>query len=417
MKKILSLVLVLVMLLGCLGMTASATDPVYPPVTKVTVNGYSAGLSVSGNTITYNARVPGASIPLSNATLIVYPSTAYGATNISCSINNTALSTYGTNLRATGITLSATNQLTVNWTKNNTNYSQTYTLNVVNGTGNAGLSDLDTTSFNNATVTFGSITVGGVTRYTASVQLPNGTSASALSNLELQATPLTSTSTFKLDGSPITGNTFTANFTAQTHTLTVTDGNDSRDYLLSACAPDADGNIKVYLGIRTWLAIAYDRDDHPHFDYEDYGGGNNYHTYDSIALSIDPAGSTYVDIQPDSYSAVGSQYRPVFSTYEEVTVPAGSSVMTVLSTYAGNHSLTLQGSSSYLTGITYGNNTLGYGCNGWGDGWMYLVRYANTDVTTDLPNLAANNYIVTGGQYIDWIYTCAYGADFGYSMW
>ena len=71
MKKILSLILVLVLALGCLGMSASATNPVYPPVQSVTVNNNLAQLNTSGTTLTYCARVTGADLSTTTFTIVM----------------------------------------------------------------------------------------------------------------------------------------------------------------------------------------------------------------------------------------------------------------------------------------------------------------------------------------------------------
>ncbi len=416
MKKIFSLVLVLILALGCLGMNASADYPGYPPVQSVTVNGILAQFNVSGSSMTYNARISGANLSTDTFTVVVTISNISNLTSITLDGNDGTQS--GSQFTWTNVSLTSSSQLEIDWVYGNNDRSGDFPLVIATGSGNASLQGL---SIGGVTATPDSITVGGVTRYTYSAIL--GTNAS-LSNLTIAPDPVNDdTTTYKLDGANVT-EPITANFTAQTHVLTVTDGAATQDYLLSACAPDSEGKITVYLGIRTWAAVDFNNNNYTHYNYSQYGTGTGSSSIDSTALSIDTVGSrpnsTAVASPTWTLDTNSNKYRPVFLTseYQAVKVDPGDSVMDALVAYASSNTLTLTGVQySYISDITSNTGSLGYGTCGWGDGWMYLVRYSNTDVATDLPNLAADNYIVTGGQYIDWIFTCAFGDDFGYGMW
>lgn len=412
MKRIISLLLILVLTLGCLGVTASATNPNYPPVKSIKVirNNieHEAAVVVSNNVVSYKVRLPGANLANETFTVVLTESDQTSITGVT--LNNQTTTPSNHTYTWTNVSLNGSATFQITWA----NGSGSYSLTAETTPGNAALTGL---TIGGVAATAGSITVGGVTRYTYSAIL--GTNAS-LTNLAIVPTPTNNTATYKLDGVAVSG-TITADFTAQTHTLTVTDGYDTRDYLLSACAPDGDGYITVYLGIRTWAAIDFNNENYSHYDYSTYGSGAFDSDIDDIAISIDTVGAASGTVAAPTWTldSGSGNYRPVFLTteYRPVLVEPGDSVMDALVAYASSYGLTLTGVEySYISDIASNTGSLGYGTCGSGDGWMYLVRYSNTDVATDMPNLAADNYIVTGGQYIDWVFSCAFGDDFGYSI-
>ena len=74
---------------------------------------------------------------------------------------------------------------------------------------------------------------------------------------------------------------------------------------------------------------------------------------------------------------------------------------------------------SYVSSMGNGNTVsaqIGEFDCGSASGWMFTARNAVDDLDTPLPNAGANTWPVYDGMFIDWYYTAAYGADFGYSM-
>ena len=425
MKKILSLVLVLVLALGCLGMTASATN-LYLPVAGVqftktgTTTTYNAVYNPSSTTGTFNVKIPNA-VPTNTYTVTMTIND--GNRFVSATLDGYTPTVSGSTLTWTNITLSSTSYFQISWYTISPRTLKTENFGIVVDT-SAGYAELVSLTIGGEAATISTVYAGGIPRYSASLVYDYGTS---LSNLAFSATAVNNvTSSYKLDGVLISGDNPVVTLTGSAQTLTVIDGNDSRDYRLVACVTDIDGYITVNVAVRTWAAYDFNNGDDTYYDYTSIGGGDCDPDIDALAEEIDYVGAATGTIEYPTWTLNTAQtaYRPVFVSYESVSVLPGSSAMDALEAYLdqvnddNGTSLASVGSATYLSGISNGTDTLSEMSCGYMSGWMYLTRYTISDVDMDLPNLSAAAYTVTSGEYIDWIYTCAMGDDFGYGiMW
>lgn len=85
-----------------------------------------------------------------------------------------------------------------------------------------------------------------------------------------------------------------------------------------------------------------------------------------------------------------------------VTITEGESVMSVLKRACGDAGIPVSSSGSYVRGI----NGLFEKNVGRSSGWMYCVGGT-------FPNYGADSYTLSGGESIQWLYTCNMGADVG----
>ena len=85
-----------------------------------------------------------------------------------------------------------------------------------------------------------------------------------------------------------------------------------------------------------------------------------------------------------------------------VTITEGESVMSVLKRACGDAGIPVSSSGSYVRGI----NGLFEKNVGRSSGWMYCVGGT-------FPNYGADSYTLSGGENIQWLYTCNMGADVG----
>lgn len=85
-----------------------------------------------------------------------------------------------------------------------------------------------------------------------------------------------------------------------------------------------------------------------------------------------------------------------------VTITEGESVMSVLKRACGDAGIPVSSSGSYVKGI----NGLFEKNVGRSSGWMYCVGGT-------FPNYGADSYTLSGGESIQWLYTCNLGADVG----
>lgn len=85
-----------------------------------------------------------------------------------------------------------------------------------------------------------------------------------------------------------------------------------------------------------------------------------------------------------------------------VTITEGESVMSVLKRACGDAGIPVSSSGSYVRGI----NGLFEKNVGRSSGWMYCVGGT-------FPGYGADSYTLSGGENIQWLYTCNMGADVG----
>lgn len=85
-----------------------------------------------------------------------------------------------------------------------------------------------------------------------------------------------------------------------------------------------------------------------------------------------------------------------------VTITEGESVMSVLKRACGDAGIPVSSSGSYVKGI----NGLFEKNVGRSSGWMYCVGGT-------FPSYGADSYTLSGGENIQWLYTCNMGADVG----
>ena len=85
-----------------------------------------------------------------------------------------------------------------------------------------------------------------------------------------------------------------------------------------------------------------------------------------------------------------------------VTITEGESVMSVLKRACGDAGIPVSSSSNYVRGI----NGLFEKNVGRSSGWMYCVGGT-------FPSYGADSYTLSGGENIQWLYTCNMGADVG----
>ena len=85
-----------------------------------------------------------------------------------------------------------------------------------------------------------------------------------------------------------------------------------------------------------------------------------------------------------------------------VTITEGESVMSVLKRACGDAGIPVSSSGSYVRGI----NGLFEKNVGRSSGWMYCVGGT-------FPSYGADSYTLSGGESIQWLYTCNMGADVG----
>ena len=85
-----------------------------------------------------------------------------------------------------------------------------------------------------------------------------------------------------------------------------------------------------------------------------------------------------------------------------VTITEGESVMSVLKRACGDAGIPVSSSGNYVRGI----NGLFEKNVGRSSGWMYCVGGT-------FPSYGADSYTLSGGESIQWLYTCNMGADVG----
>lgn len=277
------------------------------------------------------------------------------------------------------------------------------------------------TNVSGVTVENKDVTAGGVTRYGRQFTLPPSATAD---DLDLQFKLESGGASATLGG--VAPSSSTANETPKIVTfdgvdlttpkeLVITNGTISRTYTISAATSQT---IRVFIGIRTYLAHEWISNGKTYYDYENNGFGYGDGTISSaVSSALEAIESTTEGISyPAGIDATSG--RPYFIRYEPIDIHSGASVMEVLEKFAGDNGIYLEGvDDNYISGMgaDEGNLISEFDC-GSGSGWMYTVRNNPQDYASSLPNVGAGSKIVTAGQYIDWYYTAAYGMDFGYSI-
>lgn len=262
-------------------------------------------------------------------------------------------------------------------------------------------------------------TAGGVTRYGRQFTLPASATAD---DLDLRFKLESGGASATLGGaapSSISSDRKTITFEAVDLTnpkdLVITNGTNSRTYTISAATSQT---IRVFIGIRTYLAHEWISNGKTYYDYENNGFGYGDGTASSaVSSALEVIESTTDGVSyPAGIDATSG--RPYFISYEPIDIHSGASVMEVLVKFAEENGIYLEGTeNNYISGMGADEDNLisEFDC-GSGSGWMYTVRNEPQDYASSLPNVGAGSKIVTAGQYIDWYYTAAYGMDFGYSI-
>lgn len=277
------------------------------------------------------------------------------------------------------------------------------------------------TNVSGVTVENKDVTAGGVTRYGRQFTLPPSATAD---DLDLQFKLESGGALATLGG--VAPSSSTANETPKIvmfdgvdlttpKELVITNGTISRTYTISAAMSQT---IRVFIGIRTYLAHEWISNGKTYYDYESNGFGYGDGTASSaVSSALEVIESTTGGISyPAGIDATSG--RPYFISYEPIDIHSGASVMEVLTKFAEENGIYLEGAdNNYISGMGADEDNLisEFDC-GSGSGWMYTVRNDPQDYASSLPNVGAGSKIVTAGQYIDWYYTAAYGMDFGYSI-
>lgn len=152
-------------------------------------------------------------------------------------------------------------------------------------------------------------------------------------------------------------------------TLTVTSGEVTREYRLSAAAA---GTFNVNIAVRTDLVYGYE------------------------------------DVTQDLKDAADTIAAPADGvTFESVTLGAGQTVMDALEVVGTRYGITLNTpANNYISNMQKGGYTLGEFTCGSMSGWMYWVD-------GELPMVGAGNYTLNGGEIIEWKYIVDYSTVWG----
>ena len=274
-------------------------------------------------------------------------------------------------------------------------------------------------------------TAGGVTRYFCVATLENVTS---LTGLTVEATLGSSNANATLGGANGTksGNkvTFTNVDLTSSKELVVTNTTYSRTYQVSASI--SGRKVNVYIAIRTYTVSDWlDGTSSTSTNYYNYVA-NGYGSGADISDTTERTRIAAIATELQRYNtrtntlntpiSTSSNNRRIFAadSYCRLRVDAGSSVMSALKQFLAQEGLYETGSEnnyiSYMGNGTASSAQIGEFDCGSASGWMYTARNARDDLSTPLPNAGAANWTVSNNMYIDWYYTAAYGADFGYSM-
>lgn len=425
-------------------------NPSYAPINAIAVDWSGYDLSVGGimqGRVVYALKMPGATASdLNNRTLsfTISNRTAMSDSDIVTITMGSQQCTARKNSTTTMVVdLSIGTQLfTVTWTENGTSRTATCMLNVSTPSAASVVLTSLTVAGTPATLKDPEdTTVGGVTRYIYTAELPVGTATTALDTATVVVVPQNSSATMTLKNSDgtvaATGSkadgTYTfsnVNFNAGTKTLTVTCGDLTRDYQVSASI--SGRKVNVYIAIRTYTVLDWlDGTSTTSTNYYDYVA-NGYGSGADISDTTERTRIATIATALQCYNtrtntlntpiSTSSNDRRIFAadSYCKLRVDAGSSVMSALKQFLAQEGLYETGSNnnyiSYMGNGSASSAQIGEFDCGSASGWMYTARTARDDLSTPLPNAGAANWTVSNNMYIDWYYTAAYGADFGYSM-
>lgn len=421
-----------------------STNPGFAPIKNITVDWANSTVEAIGamqGRVRYNLTMPGAANSLTGRTLTFTFSNR-------TSVIGDIIVTMGTKTCSAGINESATMQVdltageqlfTVSWNDAGTQKTVTCALYVT--TPDVASVELTSLTVAGTPATPDSTTVGGVTRYSYTATLPTGTATTVLDAATVVVVPQNSSATMTLKNSDgtvaATGSkangayTFSnVNFNAGTKTLTVTCGDLTRDYQVSASI--SGRKVNVYIAIRTYTVSDWlDGTSSTSTNYYNYVA-NGYGSGADISDTTERTRIAAIATELQRYNtrtntlntpiSTSSNNRRIFAadSYCRLRVDAGSSVMSALKQFLAQEGLYETGSEnnyiSYMGNGTASSAQIGEFDCGSASGWMYTARNARDDLSTPLPNAGAANWTVSNNMYIDWYYTAAYGADFGYSM-
>lgn len=437
-----------------------------PPIKKILIQGFeekdisgSSGM-MQGNAI-YTLTVPAgttaaklknkvvtfelggnSTTPDGSAINLIYNGTTYSATaGGSISITMTLTPNVSTPFTATWTALNSDGSTTAK------NRSCQLTAYVPDNNSNVSLSSL---TIGGTPATISSTTVGGVTNYVCVAELENVTSLTGLEVVAKLGSGHAEATLGGIDGvkdeDDDTIVTFSNVNLTSSKNLIITNGPDSnttqysRTYQVSASI--VGQSITVHVAFRGYLADQWYNGEKDYYDYvaSGYGDGSSITDEDeneritsAIATMLGLKGENY----PESIDATTG--RAIFSdnSYIEVTLTptAATSSFTVYDALIGainaynddTHRIEQTGAeNNYVSAIAFGVREdvndpfdmyeIGEFDCGSASGWMYTARTSRTDVTSALPNTGLQYWPVSNGMYIDWYYTAAYGADFGYSI-
>ena len=444
----------------------------YAPINEITVDWPNSEVKVPGimqGRVIYEIKLPGASTADLSGRTLTFKITDRAAMNtddtVTMTLGTVSCTAKKNSSASMTVDLSTTTQnLNVNWTENGTARSAVCMINVTTPTGTSvELADTNGLTIAGVTAAYDVTTVGGVTRYSYAAELPNGTNETALDAATVVATPKSSTATLTLknaDGSSAaTGSknngayTFTnVNFNSGAKTLTVADGDLTRDYQVSA---DINGrHITVYVAFRGYLADQWFKGEKLYYDYgaNGYGDGSSI-TDEEESERITSAITAMLALKGTNTPSriVGTNKRAVFekASYIPVTLTVTDhsnesdrlpgmtvydALIQAIADYNAGITVTVDGESvqlnpgqthniaqhgaenNYVDYMTFDGNDLGEFDCGSASGWMFTARTDIDDVTSTLPNAGLRYWSISDGMFIDWYYTAAYGMDFGYSM-
>lgn len=414
-----------------------------PPIKKILIQGFnerdiSSNVGIMQGNAIYTLTMPSGTkaTQLTNKVVTFVlggTSTTPTGSTINLTYNGTTYSaTAGGSISITmTLTPNVSTPLTATWTALNSDGSTTaknrscqLTAYVPVNTTDVSVSEIKVIGEDNGKVPE-AFTAGGVTRYSCSIGLEKVTT---LTGLTVDVTLGSSNANATLGGVSGTkvGNkvTFTNVDLTSSKELVVTNTTYTRTYVVSAYLKGQD--VTVYIAIRTytvsdWLdgtsttAINY-------YDYEanGYGSGTSMDATERNRIAAIATALAENNAPNAPIRSVGNKRIFNEESYFPLSVPAGSSVMAALTDYLEASGLYASISNgSYVSSMGNGNTVsaqIGEFDCGSASGWMFTARNAVDDLDTPLPNAGANTWPVYDGMFIDWYYTAAYGADFGYSM-
>lgn len=268
-------------------------------------------------------------------------------------------------------------------------------------------------------------------------EFPQETAATALNSVEITATPKSKTAsmTLKYTNGQNAGQTSGVDTATGAHTfsgvnlasdsaiLTVADGKLKRDYRISArITGNYRKKVSVYFALRTYLAEQWLNGSTTYYDYASNGFGSSDDLSDAEWDEADTARSGIAAWNtpnaPESIDAATN--RPIFAqnSYVAIEMDADAKVMDVLTTFISQKSGMAQtgAGADCVSEIAYNGNALGEFTCGIGSGWLYMTRSGRTNGAEVLYGAGAALDEIRDGMYIDWCYTCANGADLGYTI-